>query len=137
MSTKDFAASLAAAQGCIYSVQVDGPAREDLAVFERLSETTIEVLELLLHTADLDCITTGWGIYGLSAGYMGHTPREDSPFSLYKLRLHDALQKMPTMNSTSRKETDSVAGCGSKIDVLAKSNRQIHIRADLIPQQFR
>jgi hypothetical protein len=33
MSTKDFAVSLAAAQDCIYSAQVDGPAREDLATF--------------------------------------------------------------------------------------------------------
>jgi hypothetical protein len=137
MSTKDSAVSLAAAQDCIYSAQVDGPAREDLAAFERLSETTIEVPEILLNTADLDYITMGWGIYGLSAGYMEHTSREKSPFLSFKFRLHDALQKMPTIDSTTRKEIDSVACYGGDIAMLAQANREIHICANLMLQQFR
>jgi hypothetical protein len=137
LSTKDFATSVAAAQDCIYSAQVDGPAREDLATFERLSETTIQVLEMLLNTDDIDYIIMGWGVYGLSAGYMGQASREDSPFLSYKSRLHDALQKMPTMTSTSRKEIDNVASCGGKPQVLAKANREIHICANLMIQQFR
>jgi hypothetical protein len=105
--------------------------------FDRLSTITIEVLEILLNTADLDYITMGWGIYGLSAGYIEHTSREELPFLSFKFRLHDALQKMPTMDSTTRKEVDSVACCGGNIAVLAKANREIYICANLMLQQFR
>lgn len=135
---KDVAISFAAAQDCIYTAQVDGPAREDLKTFQRLWETTIAVLESLLDASTLDYVTMGWGIYGLSTGYIGHASwREDSPFLSFKLRLHTALRKMPTMNSTIRKEIDSVACCGGKVEVLAKANREIHICANLLLQQFR
>ncbi|KAH4184214.1 hypothetical protein HBI49_210020 [Parastagonospora nodorum] len=137
-SIKDFATSLAAAQDCIESAQLDGAAREDLATFLRLSRTTSEVLEGILDSSDLDFETLGWGVYGLSAGYMvSTTRREASPILAYKKRLHDALRKMPSINSRVRKNLDSVACCGGKIDVLAKANREIHICANLLLQQFR
>jgi hypothetical protein len=41
------------------------------------------------------------------------------------------------MESTVRKDLDSVACCGGKIEVLAKANKEIHICANLLLQQFR
>lgn len=137
-SNQDFANSLAAAQDCIESAQLDGAAKEDLAIFNRLAQTTTEVLECILDSGDLDHETLGWGVYGLSAGCMvSSSRREASPILAYKKRLHDALQKMPSIDSTVRKNLDSVACCGGKINVLAKANREIHICANLLLQQFR
>lgn len=137
-SSKDFATSLAAAQDCIESAQLDGAAKEDLAIFGRLSQSTNDALEKIIDSGDLDYETLGWGVYGLSAGYMVSTSRrEASPILAYKKRLHDALQKMPSIDSTVRKSLESVACCGGKINVLAKANREIHICANLLLQQFR
>jgi hypothetical protein len=138
ISKKDLATSLAAAQDCAGSAQVEGPAREDLAVFENLWNTTISVLETVLESGDLHHEIFGWGVIGLCAGYIGHSHwREDSPFLSLKTRLHDALKKMPSMDSTYRKTKDGVASAGGMVGYLAKTNREIHVCANLLLQQFR
>jgi hypothetical protein len=79
---------------------------------------------MMLSSGELDYESLGWGVYGLSAGYMASpSRREASPILSYKKRLHDALRTMPSMNSTARKDLDSVACCGGKIEVWAKVNR--------------
>jgi hypothetical protein len=137
VSTKDFALSLAAAQDSAGSAQIDGPAKEDLAVFRYLWDTTVEVLESTIGTGDLDHETFGWGIFGLGAGYIGHASwQEDSTFLAHKTRLHDALLKMPSMDAPMRREKLSLKS-GGHVDILAKANREIHICANLLLQRFR
>jgi hypothetical protein len=98
----------------------------------------IEVLDIVLNSGGLDYETLGWGLYGLSAGHMvSASRRKASPILSYKKRLYEALRKMPSMNSMARKDLDSIACCGGKIEVLAKSNREIHICANLLLQHFR
>ena len=44
-----------------------------------------------------------------------------------KMRLYDALRKMPSMNSHHRKQHGSSASIVGQVSVLAKANREIHI----------
>jgi hypothetical protein len=134
----DLAISLAAAQDCIGSAQPEGLARDDLAIFEQLWNTTLLILELVTESSDLDHETFGWGLYGLCAGYIHHTSwRTDSAFLSLKTRLYNALRKMPSMNSIHRKQHGSTTNTIGQVSVLAKANREIHICANLLLQQFR
>lgn len=136
-SSTCMAISLAAAQDCIGSAQVPGPAKEDLHIFKHLWDTTIDILEGVLATGDLDHESFGWGIWGLCAGYM-YPPSEASyeVFEEHKHRLHEALLALPTMDSTRRKKTELGKGEG-RVELLAKANRQVHICASLVLQRFR
>lgn len=137
-SSRCVATSLAAAQDCIGSAQIPGPAKEDLHVFKHLWETTVELLEVILATGDLDHESFGWGIWGLCAGYV-YPPSEASYeiFEGHKNRLHEALVALPAIESSTRKmEQISVSG-DKRIEVLAKANRQVHICASLVLQRFR
>jgi hypothetical protein len=138
VSKKDLAISLAAAQDCAGSAQLGGPAKDDLAVFEDLWNTTIEVLEMILVSCQLHHEMFGWGIIGLCAGYIGHSHwREDSEFVALKGRLHDALKAMSSIDSLYRKNKESVANAGGALEYLARNNRAIHVCANLLLQQFR
>jgi hypothetical protein len=138
VSKKDLAISLAAAQDCAGSAQLGGPAKDDLAVFEHLWNTTIKVLEMILVSCQLHHEMFGWGIVGLCAGYIGHSHwREDSEFVALKGRLHDALKAMPSVDSLYRKNKESVANAGGTLEYLARNNRAIHVCANLLLQQFR
>jgi hypothetical protein len=138
LSTKRLAISLAAAQDCAGSAQLGGPAKDDIAVFERLWNTTIELLEMILVSCQLHHEMFGWGIIGLCAGYIGHSHwREDSEFVALKGRLHDALKAMPSMDSPYRKNKESVTNAGGALEYLARNNRAIHVCANLLLQQFR
>ena len=131
------ATSLAAAQDSIGSAQLSGPAKEDLHIFKHLWDTTVDVLEEVLATGDLDHESFGWGILGLCAGYM--YPSSEASYELFeehKHRLHEALLALPTIDSLRRREELVVEG-EERVEVLAKANRQVHICASLVLQRFR
>jgi hypothetical protein len=136
-SSRCMASSLAAAQDCIGSAQVTGPAREDLHIFKHLWDTTIDVLEEVLATGDLDHESFGWGIWGMCAGYI-YPPSEASyeVFEEQKNRLHGALLELPTMDAVGQKKTEVVNDEGMP-GLLVKANRQVHICANLVLQRFR
>ncbi|KAJ4324296.1 hypothetical protein N0V94_001354 [Neodidymelliopsis sp. IMI 364377] len=138
LSSKCLAASLAAAQDCIGSAQIPGPAKEDLHIFKHLWDTTVVLLEEILATGDLDHESFGWGIYGLCAGYM-YPPSEAlyEVFEEHKHRLHEALLALPTTSSPRRKREELYVQGEGKVEVLAKANRQVHICASLVLQRFR
>lgn len=131
------ATSLAAAQDSIGSAQVSGPAKDDMHMFKHLWDATIDVLEEVLATGDLDHESFGWGIWGMCAGYM-YPPSEASyeVFEEHKHRLHGALLALPTMDATRRRNSEAVKDERS-VEFLAKANRQVHICASLVLQRFR
>jgi hypothetical protein len=138
VSEKDIASSLAAVQDCTGSAQVEGPAKDDLTIFENLWDITISVLELVLQTGELHHEILGWGVIGLCAGYVAHAHwREDSHLLSLKMLLHDALKQTPSMDSTHRRTKDGVASAGGMVGYLAKANREVHVCANLLLQQFR
>ncbi|KAH7082961.1 hypothetical protein BKA63DRAFT_486375 [Paraphoma chrysanthemicola] len=135
-SAKDIALSLAAAHDSVGSAQIEGPAKDDLAVFKCLWDTTVDMLESLIRNGDLNHETFGWGILGLGAGYIGHASwKEDSLFLAHKTRLHDALVQMPSMDAPVRRERLSLSS-GGHVGVLAKANREIHVCDNLLLQRF-
>ncbi|KAF2025882.1 hypothetical protein EK21DRAFT_103589 [Setomelanomma holmii] len=119
VSVREFALSLAAAQDSIGTAQLNGPAKEDLAIFECLWSTTVDLLESMISTGDLD-----------------HETFEDSLLLAHKTRLHDAHLKMPCMDGSFRREKRSLRSRG-QVDVLAKANREAHVCATLLLQRFR
>jgi hypothetical protein len=138
VSKKCLAISLAAAQDCAGSAQVDGPAKDDLAVFKDLWETTIAVLEKILVSCELHHENFGWGVIGFCAGYIGHSHwREDSRLVALKGRLHDALKAMPSMDLPIRRNESIFTSGEGPIECLAKRNRAIHVCGDFLLQQFR
>lgn len=137
-SSKCMATSLAAAQDCIGSAQISGPAKEDLHIFKHLWDTTIELLEGVLATGDLDHESFGWGIWGLCAGYL-YPPSEAlyEVFEEHKHRLHEALLALPAIDAPNRKREALIVSGERRVEVLAKANRQVHICASLVLQRFR
>jgi hypothetical protein len=136
-TAKELALSFAAAQDCAGSAQIEGVSDEDLDVFRRLWESTIAALETVIEAGNLDHETFGWGIFGFSSGYVGKPSwRDDSQFLALKTRLHDALQQMPNMDA-HRRRSAITKETGGKVEVLAKTNREIHVCANLLLQQFR
>lgn len=134
---REIALSLAAAQDCANSAQVEGPAEEDLTVFKQLWEATIEVVDSVLETGNLDHETLGWGIYGLAAGHMHEVSWRDNSLLLsLKTRLHDGLLQLPNMDTQRKRPATTLVAAG-RVEVLAKANRNIHICANLLLQQFR
>lgn len=96
--------------------QIDGPTQRDLTIFEALSHTTIEILEQILNSGYLDHETLGWGVYGLSAGYITNASRREAKLVLsYKKRLHDALCKMPSMDAKVRKGSTVLHAVASRL----------------------
>jgi hypothetical protein len=69
-SAQILATSFAAAQDAHGSAQPDGPAKDDLELFTLLWRTAIHVVEQILEDGNLDGEAFGWGVYGLSFGYM-------------------------------------------------------------------
>ncbi|KAH6633240.1 hypothetical protein C7974DRAFT_168025 [Boeremia exigua] len=137
-SSRCMATSLAAAQDCIGSAQLPGPAKEDLHVFKHLWDTTVELLEEVLATGDLDHESFGWGIWALCAGYVyPHSETSYEMFEEHKHRLHEALLALPALDSPRRKREELVVPGEGKVEVLAKANRQVHICASLVLQRYR
>lgn len=137
ISTSDLAVSLAAAQDSVGTAQIDRSTQEDSTAFKILWDTAIVVLEDIIQSGDLDHESFGWGILGLCAGYMPGHWSEDSLFLAHKMRLHDALKQLPSMDSPGFKRDVVTANVGEKIWMLAKANREVHICANLLLQQFR
>lgn len=137
-SSKCLATSLAAAQDCIGSAQIHGPAKEDLHIFKHLWDATVLLLEEVLATGDLDHESFGWGIFGLCGGYM-YPPSEASyeMFEEHKQRLHEALLALPTIDSPRRTREEVIVMGEGSVEILAKANRQVHICASLVLQRFR
>jgi len=73
-SAQLLATSLAAAQDAYGSAQPDGPAKEDLDLFTALWKTTVQVVEQILEEGIPDGEAFGWGVYGLSFGYIRSFP---------------------------------------------------------------
>ena len=139
-SVKDIALSLAAAQDSIDSTQPEGPAIDDLALFRRLWETAITILEELFENEELGQDSFGWGIFGLASGYMhppANNPAPRNLFLLHKYRLHAALTSLPSMDSSVHKRNEYVVTEKTKIQVLVKARRDVHLCAILLLQQFR
>jgi hypothetical protein len=136
-STKELAVSLAAAQDCIGSAQLDSPAKDDLMIFKHLWDATTALLEDILTTGNLDHESFGWGVYGLAAGYMVPPCESLDDFKSQKARLHDALLALPSMGSPERKREELVVKGERRVEVLVKARRQVHICASLLVQQFR
>lgn len=102
--TKQLALSLAAAQDCVDSAQIEGPAREDLAIFKQLWDTTSIILENVFALGTLDHETFGWGMYGLSTGYVHRASwRDNAEFLSLQTRLHDGLMQMLDLNKRPRR----------------------------------
>jgi hypothetical protein len=80
-SAKLLVTSFAAAQDAYDSAQPDGPAKEDLQLFTVLWRTAIQVVEQILEDGNLDGEAFGWGVYGLSFGYMPAFASSPSPTS--------------------------------------------------------
>lgn len=136
-SSRCMAISLAAAQDSIGSAQETGPAKDDLRVFKHLWDATVDVLEEVLSTGDLDHESFGWGIWGLCAGYM--CPPSEASYEVFieqKHRLHEALLALPTKAASTQRNSEGVKGEG-RVEFLAKANRQAHICASLVLQRFR
>jgi hypothetical protein len=137
-STTDLALSLAAAQDSMNSAQPSGPANFDLDLFIHLWETTVAVLEEILARGSLPQEAFGWGIFGLSSGYM-HAPANDvdaeNLFEKYKYRLRAALLALPSMDG--RRKSEYVVSEKTKITTLVKARRECHTIAHLLLHQFR
>lgn len=137
---EEVALSLAAAQDSINSAQPKGPSNDDLLLFTHLWETTITLLEQLLETEDLDQESFAWGIFGLASGYM-HPPASTlAPCNLvsqHKNRLHAALTSLPSMDSSARNRNEYMVSESTKIRVLVKARKEIHLCANLLLLQFR
>ncbi|KAF2874381.1 hypothetical protein BDV95DRAFT_539782 [Massariosphaeria phaeospora] len=130
---KDYAISFAIAKDCISSAQPDGPAKSDLQLFGLLWTTTIEAIDLLLESCHLDNESFGWGVFGLTAGYIDPDPL----FSSMKSRLHEALCKFPDMENPKRGREMLVIGGAQRVDGLVKARRQVHVMGNLMMQSFR
>lgn len=143
-SAKLLATSLAAAQDSIHTPQPAGPAREDLQIFKLLWDAAVDVLEKMLEEADLDHESFGWGVFGLSSGYISASAtasvskqNDDQMLEPLKQRLHDALRSLPSMTSPEHGR-QSYAVCGAeRVNQLAKARRQIHVCASLLMQKVR
>jgi hypothetical protein len=137
-SLVDLALSLAAAQDCAYSAQPNGPAKDDLDFFMLLWDSAITVLEEILARGSLPGESFGWGIFGLSAGYM-HPPAYDltaqNIFSRNKYRLHAALCMLPSLDE--RNENEYTMSAKRTTDVLTRARRDIHTLGHIILHEFR
>ncbi|PSN73452.1 hypothetical protein BS50DRAFT_543081 [Corynespora cassiicola Philippines] len=139
-STRTLAKSFAAAQDSASSAQPDGPAKDDLRLFQAVWEATIRALEKLIQDGNLDHESFGWGIYGLSSGYLPYLASENSSaddmFHSYRKRLHDALRILPRLNSSSN-ESETVSSPGAeRVHNLTTARRHVHIFANLLCQKI-
>ncbi|KAH7396765.1 hypothetical protein DE146DRAFT_614494, partial [Phaeosphaeria sp. MPI-PUGE-AT-0046c] len=139
VSIEEIADSLQAAQGCVGDAQPEGPAKEDLAMFQHLWHVAVSILDAISRTGDLDLEILGWGVFGMCAGHVVHDLRhEEEAFLLLKKRLHVALRAMPSLDAPIRKKEVNLANIsGASITSLTKANREIHVCANLLLQQFR
>ncbi|KAF2243975.1 hypothetical protein BU26DRAFT_404309, partial [Trematosphaeria pertusa] len=143
-SCKLLATSLSAAQDSIRTSQPAGDAKKDLQVFKLLWDATIDVLEKVLDDGDLDHEAFGWGVFGLSSGYMPAPPSPstysldtDPLFDIHKERLHAALLSLPSLGSPERGRASHAVSGAERVNQLAKARRQVHICASLLLQRMR
>jgi hypothetical protein len=137
-SLNTLALSFAAAQDCTYSAQPAGSGKEDLDLFTLLWDCAVAVLEEILARGSLPQESFGWGIFGLSAGYM-HPPARDltaqNVFLSNKRRLHDALNVLPSLN----RETSSEYVVGEKktTALLTRARRDIHTLGHILLHEYK
>lgn len=137
-SLNTLALSFAAAQDCTYSAQPAGSGKEDLDLFTLLWDCAVVVLEEILARGSLPQESFGWGIFGLSAGYM-HPPARDltaqNVFLSNKRRLHDALNVLPSFN----RETSSEYVVGEKktTALLTRARRDIHTLGHILLHEYK
>ncbi|KAF1941295.1 hypothetical protein EJ02DRAFT_348045 [Clathrospora elynae] len=135
----ELALSLAAAQDSLNSAQPDGPARDDLLLFQCLWEITIIVLEDILARGSLEQESFGWGIFGLSAGYID-PPANDltihNLFTNHKDRLHAALSSLPSLDP-GRRRSEYVVSEKTQIGALVRARREIHTCGHILLHTFR
>jgi hypothetical protein len=128
--------SFAAAQDCTGTAQVEGAAKDDLRIFEDLHDTTTAILDQYLEPGRIQHDTLGWIIIAFCSGYIPHTKwHEDSLFLSHKTRLKDALLQLPSLRP-NRPQSEVVFD-GNRLSVLTKANREVHICANLLLQQFK
>ncbi|PVH90581.1 hypothetical protein DM02DRAFT_484975, partial [Periconia macrospinosa] len=133
LSCTRFAHSLAAAQDATNVTPPDGPVLDDFNVFNMLWETTISVMERLLNLGELATEPFGWGIFGLSSGYISPDPL----FSSHKQRLYAALASLQTLHSQPSSFTDqdfAITTSTGHIFTLSTANHQVHICATMLLQ---
>ncbi|KAF2801039.1 hypothetical protein K505DRAFT_207556, partial [Melanomma pulvis-pyrius CBS 109.77] len=139
--TREIAASLACAQDALPYPQPLGPENDDLQVLKSLWDTTLQILASILVDTQIPLPTFGWGVYGLSSGYVPHNADlfSTAVFQSRKARLHAALQKLPSMSAEHvqlNREAPVVQPAG-QVAVLAKTNREVHINATMLVQIMR
>ncbi len=136
-AVRTLAASFAAAQDSISTPQPSGPAKDDLALIQRLWPTTLAALDYLLGTGNLDSEALGWGVFGLASGYIGSS---DPLFLSRKTRLHNALRLLPSMDQPGEKWKEyraEMSRAVGKVHVLANVRAEIHVCATMLLQGFR
>ncbi|RMZ74534.1 integral membrane [Pyrenophora seminiperda CCB06] len=130
--------SLGAAQESINSTQLDGATKDDLLFFHHLWEITITVLEEITSCSSLPEEPFGWGIFGLSAGYI-HPPSKDlidqNKFDHHKYRLHAALKGLPSLDEKRKSEYEFTKKTSTA--VLVKARREVHIMGRILLSRFR
>jgi len=124
------------AQDYLTITQPKGPVFEHLEVFSMLGETTIIILERLLNLGELAVKPFGWGIYGLSSGYVSSDPL----FNSYKQQLYVAVDSLSTLCSKSDSSSGRnfiKKGQTGHIFALSIANRQVHLSATMLLQIMR
>ncbi|KAF2676078.1 hypothetical protein K458DRAFT_322868 [Lentithecium fluviatile CBS 122367] len=141
-SAKLLARSFAAAQDAHGSAQPDGPAKEDLELFTLLWRTTIEVVDQILEDGIADGEAFGWGVYGLSFGYIPSFPSPPSAdnstsFDALRQRLHTTLLTLPNVNNPQRERERSSISPAERVGRLVKARNEVHLCGTLLVQRFR
>ncbi|KAH7384568.1 hypothetical protein BKA66DRAFT_394671, partial [Pyrenochaeta sp. MPI-SDFR-AT-0127] len=130
------AKSLAAAQDCVERLHHSKIATGNIVLFKSLWEATVNTLTELIESGDLDPEAFGWGIMGLSSGYIG----QDSLFLSYKTRLQNALQFLPSMDNPARKWSEyrnQMKLAATKIQVLVTIRGEVHFCSIMLLQRFK
>jgi hypothetical protein len=136
LSATRVAASLAAAQDSLATLQPEGPIFEDLRIFSMLWETTCLLLETMLDSNAPPLEYFGWAVYGLASGYID----PGSIFLLHKQRLHAALMSLPSLNKAQEKILGGEAvfrTSTGKIHTVVTANRSVHICAVMLVQTMK
>lgn len=137
-STVDLAISLAAAQDCILITQPQSPANEDMLMSKKPWEAAVATLEELLQSGKLDAEVIGWGIFGLSSGYMARSATSSIVDNVqsYKMRLRKAFDLITSLDSTGQ-QWIRYRGRMRKVRVLATARSGIHSCTTMLLQCFR
>jgi hypothetical protein len=137
-SSTCMATPLIAAQDSISSARVPGPAKEELHIVKYIWDTTIDALEEVLATGDLDHESFGWRIWGLCAGHtctrlLKRRTRYLRSISIVFMRRCLCCQLWMRLGGAARRESKVKAGSRSWLRRIGK----MQICASLMLQRFR